>query len=206
MAAIPLDLLDRIRNLERQVRELSGRAQTRPALNTINHGTVTIGEGGQLRVKAPSGHTTFGTGQGPRGDWYVLLAREDGTPAVQVGNNNFDGDDIRQMIRLWSRGGDVLVMDDYYADGYLGRPWVPIPMSPAALVTGSEWRTTHAGRFQAQHAVLTASWSVYAPSGTTAEARLMINTVGSCRSSARRSRPAAKKSSPPNGSPPAITG
>ncbi|MFH8345007.1 hypothetical protein [Streptomyces sp. NPDC018045] len=178
MAAIPLDLLDRIRALERQVRELSGRAQMRPALNTINHGTVTIGEGGQLRVQAPNGHDVFGTGQSPQGDWYVEMAREDGTPAVQVGNNTFDGDDVRQMVRLRSRSGDVIVMDDYYADGYLGRPWVPVPMSSAAYVTGSEWRTTHVGRIQAQHAVLAASWSVYAPPGTTAETRLMINRGG----------------------------
>ncbi|GAU67692.1 hypothetical protein SSP35_05_02590 [Streptomyces sp. NBRC 110611] len=63
MAAIPLDLLDRIRTLERQVRELAGRAHMRPALNQINHGAVRIGEGGSLDVRAPNGTQVLGVGQ-----------------------------------------------------------------------------------------------------------------------------------------------
>ncbi|XXZ50873.1 hypothetical protein AAGT00_22780 [Streptomyces cavourensis] len=51
MAIIPTDLLDRIRALERQVRELMGSANTTPALNSIAGGEVVIGERGRLRVR-----------------------------------------------------------------------------------------------------------------------------------------------------------
>ncbi|MFG7941180.1 hypothetical protein [Streptomyces cacaoi] len=171
MAAVPQDLLDRIRAVERQVRELSGRAQMRPALNRINHGIVTIGEGGQLIVRAPSGHAIFGTGQAPQGDWYVTLAREDGTAAVQVGANTYDGDDIQQMVRIFDRAGHAIVMDDYYADGYLGRPSIPIPMHATAGQQTSNSSPTVAwtGGVRIMNAVLNAAFETWAPKGTTAE-------------------------------------
>ncbi|QRX90879.1 hypothetical protein [Streptomyces noursei] len=178
MAAVPLDLLDRIRALERQVRELSGRAQTRPALNRITHGTVVIGEGGSLDVRAPGGAQVLGVGQFATGRYGVSMAREDGTGvALEVGGNDTTA---AQMVRLFARGGypSPIVMDDGYADGYLGRPWVPIPLAPSATVTASDWTTTHAGTIWTQHAVLAAQWSIYAPAGTTAEARLMLNRGG----------------------------
>ncbi|WP_399088040.1 hypothetical protein ACGH2B_12540 [Streptomyces sp. BBFR2] len=178
MAAVPLDLLDRIRALERQVRELAGRAQTRPALTRINHGAVTIGEGGSLDVRAPGGAQILGVGAFSTGRYGVSMAREDGTGvALEVGGNDSTAS---QMFRAFARGSwpDPIVMDDGYADGYLGRPWVPIPLAPGAAVTVSDWTTTHAGSIWTQHAVLAAQWSLYAPAGTTAEARLMLNRGG----------------------------
>lgn len=178
MAAIPLDLLDRIRALERQVRELAGRAQTRPAMTQINHGAVVIGEGGSLDVRSPGGAQVLGGGQFATGRYGVSMAREDGTGvALEVGGNSADA---AQMIRLFARGGypSPIVMDDGYADGYLGRPWVPIPLAPGAPVTAADWTTTHAGTIRTQHAVLAAQWSIWAPAGTTAEARLMLNKGG----------------------------
>ncbi|MFK0289949.1 hypothetical protein ACIQU6_05585 [Streptomyces sp. NPDC090442] len=180
MAAVPLDLLDRIRTLERQVRELAGRAQTRPAMNRITHGAVVIGEGGSLDVRAPGGAQVLGVGQFPTtGRYGVSMAREDGTGiALEVGGNDTTAS---QMIRLFPRGGypsSPIVMDDGYADGYLGRPWVPIPLAPSAPVTASDWTTTHVGTIWTQHAVLAANWSIHAPAGTTAEARLMLNHSG----------------------------
>ncbi|WP_411141397.1 hypothetical protein [Streptomyces sp. x-80] len=178
MAAIPLDLLDRIRALERQVRELTGRAQTRPALNKITHGAVVIGEGGSLDVRAPTGAQILGVGQFTTGRYGVSMAREDGTGlALQVGGNDPASP---QMVRAFARGGypSPIIMDDADADGYLGRPWVPIPLTPGASVTAADWITAHSGTIQTQHAVLAARWSLWAPAGTTAEARLMLNRGG----------------------------
>ncbi|MFK0296678.1 hypothetical protein ACIQU6_40260 [Streptomyces sp. NPDC090442] len=174
MAAVPLDLLDRIRALERQVRELAGRAQTRPAMTQINHGAVVIGEGGSLDVRAPDGDQVLGVGQFPTGRYGVSMAREDGTgAALEVGGNDTTAS---QMIRLFARAGypEPIVMDDAHADGYLGRPWVPIPLAPSAHVTAADWTSTHAGSIRTQHAVIAAQWSLYAPAGTTAEARLAL--------------------------------
>lgn len=178
MAAVPLDLLDRIRDLERRVHELTGRANIRPAMNEITHGNVRIGEGGTLDVRSPGGAQVLGVGQFSTGRYGVSMAREDGTGvALEVGGNS---NDAAQMVRLFARGGypSPIVMDDGYADGYLGRPWVPVPLAPSATVTAADWITTHIGTVWTQHAVLAASWSIYAPAGTTAEARLMLNRGG----------------------------
>ncbi|MGW2485178.1 hypothetical protein ACWCWQ_35715 [Streptomyces sp. NPDC001571] len=178
MAAVPLDLLDRIRDLERRVHELTGRANIRPALNEVTHGAVRIGEGGTLDVRSPGGAQVLGVGQFSTGRYGVNMAREDGTGvALEVGGN---ATNAAQMIRLFPRGGypSPIVMDDAYADGYLGRPWVPIPLAPSAPVTAADWATTHAGTIWTQHAVLVAYWSIYAPAGTTTEARLAINRGG----------------------------
>ncbi|MFF4738773.1 hypothetical protein ACFY2W_23250 [Streptomyces sp. NPDC001262] len=168
MAAVPLDLLDRIRELERQVRELAGRAQIRPALNTINHGTVTIGEGGQLFVRQPSGSIIFGVGQNAEGgDWSTGLFRQDGTVALGVGGN-ITGPDDRQMIRIWSRTEDALLSDDAHAPGHLGRPWIPFPLHPTAYAvmdTNTDWQYAWIGAYPVQNPVLVLSLATYASAG-----------------------------------------
>lgn len=136
MPYVPQDLLDRVASLEREVRQLRGRAQIRPALDQVLHGDVTIGEGGRLLVEDPSGDRVFETGQSAAGDWYVTLRRDNGVPAIGIGANTFAGDDaVRQMVRLFSRSRQIIVMDDYYADDWLGRPFIPVPWQP----TGSTW-------------------------------------------------------------------
>ncbi|MGP3687364.1 hypothetical protein ACTVZO_22125 [Streptomyces sp. IBSNAI002] len=131
MAAVPQDLLDRVRDLERRVRELAGRAQMRPALTEIMHGDVRIGEGGRLITQAPGGNVVFESGQAPQGDWGVKLAREDGSNALTVG---YDYSTTSQMIHIWSRDtaakNRILVMDDFYSDRFLGRPWIPLQLHP----------------------------------------------------------------------------
>ncbi|QKW51681.1 hypothetical protein [Streptomyces buecherae] len=130
MATIPLDLLDRIRALERQVRELTGRAQMRPPLNTVTSGAVTIGGGGILQVQQPTGAVVFHVGQSGAGDWGILMQREDDRPAFSVGG----GRDAlsAQTVRLWARSGRVLVMDDPYSPRFLGRPYTSVPLYPTA--------------------------------------------------------------------------
>ncbi|MFF7295302.1 hypothetical protein [Streptomyces sp. NPDC008265] len=136
MAAVPLDLLDRVRALERRVRELAGRTQIRPALTEIEGGDIAIGQGGRILVKAPTGHPVFESGQTPGGDWGVRLARQDGSDALTVG---YDPSATQQMVQLWSRDtaapDRVLVMDDAHADRFLGRPWIPLQLHPTARQT-----------------------------------------------------------------------
>ncbi|MFJ9869051.1 hypothetical protein [Streptomyces sp. NPDC101165] len=168
MAAVPQDILDRIRSLERQVRELTGRSQMRPALDKILHGDITIGEGGQLFAETPSGQRTFIVGQTPQGDWGVGIGREDGTAALTVGDD--DATD-RQMIRMWNRDRDsrqVIVMDDYYSDRFLGRPWLPFPMYPtanSAMESTTSWQFAWVGRMPAQNAVAVLNFSSIASAG-----------------------------------------
>ncbi|MGW7431872.1 hypothetical protein ACWGIN_20275 [Streptomyces sp. NPDC054861] len=168
MAAVPQDILDRIRSLERQVRELTGRSQMRPALDKILHGDITIGEGGQLFAETPSGQRTFIVGQTPQGDWGVGIGREDGTAALTVGDD--DATD-RQMIRMWNRDRDsrnVIVMDDYYSDRFLGRPWLPFPMYPtanSAMESTTSWQFAWIGRMPAQNAVAVLNFSSIASAG-----------------------------------------
>ncbi|MFF2135560.1 hypothetical protein [Streptomyces sp. NPDC058193] len=168
MAAVPQDILDRIRSLERQVRELTGRSQMRPALDKILHGDITIGEGGQLFAETPGGQRTFIVGQTPQGDWGVGIGREDGTAALTVGD---DVNDDAQMIRIWNRDRDsqnVIVMDDAYSDRFLGRPWIPFPMYPtanAAMPGTTSWQYAWIGRMPAQNAVAVLNFSSIASAG-----------------------------------------
>ncbi|WP_097991850.1 hypothetical protein [Streptomyces sp. f51] len=168
MAYVPQDLLDRVAALEREVRTLRGRAQMRPALNEILNGDVRIGEGGRLIAEAPNGNRIFMTGQTAEGDWAVGMARATGGMAALT-----VGDDVltdAQMIRMWSRDGEVIVMDDAYADGFLGRPSMPIPMQPTSGRETSSTTTTTAwtGATRLMNAVLYASFETYTPAGVTA--------------------------------------
>ena len=177
MPYVPQDVLDRITRLEREVRELRGRAQIRPAMNQILHGDVIIGEGGQLIAAAPSGGILFRTGQTAQGDWAVGLGREDGSPALTVGDET---EASGQMVRMWSRSPtnrDILVMDDAYADAFLGRPSMPIPMQSTAgqSTSNTELTTAWTGGVRLMNAVLWAAFETYTPAGVTAAVQLEDN-------------------------------
>ncbi|WP_432110780.1 hypothetical protein [Streptomyces sp. YPW6] len=168
MAAVPLDLLDRIRALERQVRELTGRAQIRPALDEILHGDVVIGEGGQLITQAPNGNRVFISGQTPQGDWGVGIGREDGTAALTVGDDILEA---AQMIRMWSRDRDapdrILAMDDAFSDRFLGRPWIPLQLHPTERqnTAATSYEPAWVGGGPAFNAVARISLSTWANTG-----------------------------------------
>ncbi|MEU3097222.1 hypothetical protein ABZ690_21170 [Streptomyces sp. NPDC006967] len=97
-------------------------------MNQVLNGDTVIGEGGRLIVRDPDGDPVFETGQSPVGDYFTRMRRDDGALALTIGANSYPDDDApSQMVRLWSRAGDIIVMDDYYADGWLGRPSLPVP-------------------------------------------------------------------------------
>ncbi|MEV2203730.1 hypothetical protein AB0E11_27740 [Streptomyces fradiae] len=176
MPHVPTDLLDRIRALEREVALLRGRTQIRPALDQVLNGTVHIGEGGTLDVTSPGGAQLLGVGRFSTGRYGVAMAREDGSGvAVEVGGNSVDAG---QMVRLYARGSypaSPIVMDDGYADGYLGRPWVPLPLTTGVDVSSPTERTTHFALMHVQHRILSTSINVYAPADTTIRVQLRLS-------------------------------
>ncbi|MFJ2751864.1 hypothetical protein [Streptomyces sp. NPDC087297] len=164
MAAIPLDLLDRIRELERKVRELTGRANMRPALNEITNGPVKIAEGGSLEVRAPDGTGIFAVGRQWDGAYGVGMQRSDGTLALSIGGSG----EGSNMIRTFSRSGQPILMDDYYNREFLGRPWMPIQLFPTKQqgTEGTTYQYGWVGGAAAHNAVaiITIS-SISAPGG-----------------------------------------
>ncbi|MER0481579.1 hypothetical protein ABR737_25130 [Streptomyces sp. Edi2] len=176
MATVPNDLLDRIRDLERKVRELAGRAQTRPAMDEIREGDVRITEGGQL-VVTPPGKTfsTFTVGEWPDGSYGTVLRRFDGTFALTVEGEKED----RGTWRLWSRDlaspDRILVMDDRHSDRFLGRPWLPLGLHPTAdqSSTSDQWRYAWVGGAPAHNAVAVLKLSTLAEAGGTVRVRML---------------------------------
>jgi hypothetical protein len=177
---VPQDVLDRLSKLERRIRQIEGRAQIRPAMNQILNGDTVIGEGGQLIAQAPGGTPVFTVGQTAQGDWGVALRREDGSWALSVGDDYESGG---QMVRMFSRSGEVIVMDDAYADEFLGRPWMPLQMHPTnnrGRYTNDTYGTAWVGRGPIHNAVAWFSCQTYAGSGG-AQARLTLTANGNSR-------------------------
>ncbi|MFD7647884.1 hypothetical protein ACFV5M_09510 [Streptomyces albidoflavus] len=180
MAAVPQDLLDRIRTLERQVRDLTGRAQMRPALSQIVHGTIVVGEGGQFIAQTPEGTPTFAVGQTTEGDWGIWLGRADGSQALTVGDDF--NEPTQQMVRMWSRDkaapNRVLVMDDAHSDRFLGRPWIPIQLHPTARQSSTQNTYEQAwwGGGPAFNPVARITVSTYANAG--GQVRIRMNALG----------------------------
>ncbi|MET9429809.1 hypothetical protein [Streptomyces sp. NPDC003036] len=163
MAAIPQDLLDRIRALEREVRTLTGRANIRPALNEITNGPVKIAEGGSLEVSAPDGTPIFQVGALWDGAYGVKIQRSDGTLAFNVGGSG----EGSNMVRTFSRAGAVILMDDYYSPEFLGRPWMPIQLFPTKQqgTEGTTYQYAWVGGAPAHNAVAVINLSSIASTG-----------------------------------------
>ncbi|MFE3602931.1 hypothetical protein [Streptomyces sp. NPDC059142] len=183
MAIIPVDLLDRIRTLERQVRDLMGSANTRPAMNQIMGGDVVIGDGGRLRVRTGQGDDLLYLGrvQPDRAEGApqqgLMVRRDDGSLALTVWTGTPDTLPV-QPVQILDRKGNVVVADDAVGHG-LARPYVPYPLpQPVAAdrweSTGSTaWTTLYRGTGIAQHARLYCR--IAAESAGKAELRLLAN-------------------------------
>ncbi|MEJ8653871.1 hypothetical protein WKI65_38995 [Streptomyces sp. MS1.AVA.3] len=168
MATVRSDLLDRIRDLERQVRELAGRSQTRPPLDQIRDGDVRISEGGQLVVAPPDkDFSTFAVGAWPDGSFGLVARRMDGSYALTVEGEEED----RGTVRLWSRDlaepDRILVMDDKHSPRHLGRPWMPLQLHPTASQssTAADWAHAWVGISPVHNAVAHLQVTSYAAAG-----------------------------------------
>lgn len=183
MAAIPQDLLDRVRSLERQVRELTGRAQMRPALNRISGGRVVIAEGGSLEVLAPDGTGLFGVGQfssyynHPDGSPQqgLIVQREDGTTALSV--RAFPDSQLggagTQAVSIWDRTGHQVLSDDTTSGRGLGSPALPLPFQPlragGEVIESSTFQNCWFAGVQAHNPVASLQVEFGAAPGATAE-------------------------------------
>ncbi|NGO71133.1 hypothetical protein [Streptomyces boncukensis] len=161
MANIPTDLLDRIRELERQVRDLMGSANSAPPLNQISGGDVVIGDGGRLRVCTGLGEDLFYLGRvepdraagAPQQG--MVVRRDDGSLALTVRTASPDMTPA-QPVQIFDRTGNVVFADDARRKG-LARPYVPYPLPAPAdparwAATGAvEWTTLYRGAGQVQH-------------------------------------------------------
>ncbi|MFD7121896.1 hypothetical protein ACFWAA_33385 [Streptomyces sp. NPDC059922] len=186
MAAIPQDILDRIRALERQVRELTGRAQMRPALNRITNGRVTIAEGGSLEVLAPDGTGLFGVGQfgsfwnHPDGTAQqgVVMQREDGTTAFTIRANPTAeaGGAGTQAVSIWDRNGHIVIGDDTTSGRGIGSPALPMPFQPlpagGETITSSTLQGCWFASIQAHNPVATVQLEIGAAPGSTCEVQV----------------------------------
>ncbi|MCF6523058.1 hypothetical protein [Streptomyces sp. JJ36] len=183
MAIIPTDLLDRLRALERQVRELMGSANTAPPMNHISGGDVVIGDGGSLRVRTALGEDLLYLGRVPP-DWTdgspqqgLMLRRDDGTLALSVRTSTPDTLPA-QPVEVRDRQGNVVVADDAMRYG-LARPYVPYPL-PAPVDTALwestgavAWTTLYEGPGLAQHPRLYCRVAAEGDPG--AELRLLVD-------------------------------
>ncbi|WP_437034496.1 hypothetical protein [Streptomyces sp. enrichment culture] len=127
-------------------------------MNQVLNGDVVVGEGGRLFVRDPDGTNVFETGQSPvGGDYFTRMRRDTGGLAFTIGSNSFPDDDApTQMVRMWNRAGNAIVMDDYYADHFLGRPWIPIQLHPTndrGRYTSSSYGAAWAGWTAVHNAV-----------------------------------------------------
>lgn len=177
MATVRSDLLDRIRDLERQVRELAGRSQTRPPLDQVRDGDVRISEGGQLVVAPPDkDFSTFTVGEWPDGSFGTVLRRMDGSYALTIEGDKED----RGTIRVWSRDtaerDRILVMDDKHSPRHLGRPWMPIQLHPTAgqSSTADDWAHAWVGISPAHNAVAHLNVTSYAEAGGRVRVQMRI--------------------------------
>lgn len=178
MPALPQTFEDRMRRLESAVRVLSGRANIRPALDEVLAGTVRIGEGGTLRVEAPTGEDVMTVGRYSDGTYGTYMERGDGTgTAFRMG----PGPGPHQVVQMYARGATEIVADDPYYDGWLGRPYVHYPMPESVLVsdwpstTATFWTTVGISYATRQHMALTAFGDVAASPGTTGQMRVVVD-------------------------------
>lgn len=179
MAAVnqPVNILDKIAELERQITELRGRVGLSSA--TVTRGTLAVQGGAEFGVKHPSGHNMFLVGRAPGYDIYqVSMRRSDGTIAWAVATDSVT---LNQFVAHWDRAGNIIACDDPIAGEGLARPHLDIPMYPGRA---ADWQSTTSPTFEtlwstqaeAQHPCL--SWAIGAgDNGASGEVRLRVGGV-----------------------------
>ncbi|AFU62160.1 hypothetical protein SV1_20 [Streptomyces phage SV1] len=185
MAAIPQDLLDRLRRLEAEVRELRGRSQIRPAMDQILAGDVVVGEGGALSVLDPdNGHTTFRVGEiySATGEFGTVIKRDDGTVAISVLRGPQAAPTQSQAVRIMdSAGNEILSGETIDPAGGLARPYLSLPIPqdentaswPGSASTA--WTTIGRSRGLVQHPKVWIYAVMARPAGVSAQLQLLID-------------------------------
>ncbi|MFJ9443256.1 hypothetical protein ACIRRH_15500 [Kitasatospora sp. NPDC101235] len=150
MPDLPLDILDRIRALEDQVRQLSGRSQMRPAMNQILAGSVVVGEGGTFKVNNQHGDPQFYVGgvSPPNPDGTpqrgLLAYRQDGTIAIEIANQTASAADPQCIVIRDARRQTLLAEDTLgglAAPVFGGSGWYGYTEVPQWTTSSSSWAT-----------------------------------------------------------------
>lgn len=188
MPHIPQDVLDRIASLERQVKQLTGRAQIRPALNQVLSGDVTIGEGGQLKVRAAGGIEHFRVGH--LGTYYqdengetarefgTIIRRRDGSVALSIWNGQ---DAVNpQVIRIIDAKGNEIIAENIEQGGlhrpHLAQPWTDTNAARWPRTTDTSFETLQEAHIETEHGKVRISASKAIDGGTNGgEIRIVIN-------------------------------
>lgn len=175
MAEIPLDFLDEFRALKDEVRQLSGRAQMRPAMTQILTGNVTVGEGGRFYVKAPGGASVLYIGDidppHPNGTRQtgMILSREDGNIAMTL----WAPDGGQQNPIIWDRTGHAILSEDRTTGQGLARPfigggaWFGVTEAPQFTTTSTSFTTLMRSPWIKQQPCVAAWFLVRCSDGTT---------------------------------------
>ncbi|MGW3072378.1 hypothetical protein [Kitasatospora sp. NPDC001132] len=183
MPDIPLDLLDRIRQLEDQVRQLSGRAQMRPAMNQILAGSVVVGEGGTFKVNNQNGGPAFYVGGisplNPDGTPQrgLLAYRQDGTIAIMIANQTTSAGDPQGLLIRDARANTLLAED--VISGGLAVPqfgsdaWFGVTEAPQYSTTSATFATCMRLPWRKHHPWVEAHYLVKADAGVAGEIRLL---------------------------------
>ncbi|MFF2612699.1 hypothetical protein [Kitasatospora sp. NPDC058046] len=189
MADVPLDILDRLRQLEDQVRQLSGRAQMRPAMDQILAGDVVVGEGGTFKVNTLTGGLQFYVGKmgqaNPDGSEQrgLLAYRQDGTQAIAVGRTTTVQAHPQAIVMSDARGGTIFAEDVF--GGGLAAPvfgadgWYGYTEVPQWTTTSSSWATCMTLPWRKQHPQVQGHYLARCSDAATAGEIRLLDGVGS---------------------------
>lgn len=130
MPQLPEDIIDRLTQMERRIQQLSTAVNSRPALNTV--------EGGALSVGPSGGPVIFRAGNWKGTEYQLELRRQTGQRALSMYNGDGTANSL-QPLRLYDKAERELFSDDI-ATGGLARPW--LAMLPPQDSTYTRWPQT----------------------------------------------------------------
>lgn len=174
MPALPEDIIDRLRALERRVQQIYTAANSRPPLNKFTNGT--------LQVFAPGGTAAIlAVGQWTGQEYGLSLRRQTGQPVLDVWNGSGSATAL-QPFRMHDAYDHELISDDVGTGG-LARPW--LAMLPPQDTAPARWPQTNAASWTTVARSQNPLWqpkmrlliATTASSSTSGQIRVLVNGV-----------------------------
>ncbi|MFE4260310.1 hypothetical protein [Streptomyces sp. NPDC056883] len=180
MPQLPEDIIDRLTAMERRIQQLSTAVNTRPALDTVTGGALTIKDGGSLSVEEPNGTRILGVGFWSATEYGLEIKRQSGKTALSIRNavtGTYD-----QAVRVFDAYGHEILSDDVVTGG-LARPWLAM-LPPQDLAT-ARWPQTNATAWTTVARSFNPLWqprlrvycSTAAAAGVTGQVRILVDGV-----------------------------